>query len=140
MRIRLRITKDLPSGDQQKKATNHEQSLYLILLSELTNFYMLGILFIFQFREYSQRRRSYFYRPRMRQGNVFILFVCVCVCVCLSVCVSVWAITFECLNIETSFLVSRYILTTSRSRLSIKVKVTLVKLASWTVGHQICFL
>ena len=55
------------------------------------------------------------------------LSVCVCVClsvclcVCLSVFLSVQAITFELLNIETSFLVSRYILTISRSSLSIKV-------------------
>ena len=41
--------------------------------------------------------------------------------VCLSVCLSVQAITFEPLDIETSFLVCRYILTISRSRLSIKV-------------------
>ena len=43
------------------------------------------------------------------------LSVCLCVCVCLSVCLSVFlsvqAITFEPLNIETSFLVCRYILT-----------------------------
>ena len=37
----------------------------------------------------------YFYRPRMREGDVFIL----------SVCLSVPAIAFECLDIETSFLV-----------------------------------
>ena len=47
--------------------------------------------------------------------------VCVCVSVCLSVFLSVQAITFEPLNIETSFLVCRYILTISRSSLSIKV-------------------
>ena len=51
--------------------------------------------------------------------------LCVCVSVCLSVCLSVFlsvqAITFEPLNIETSFLVCRYILTISRSSLSIKV-------------------
>ena len=51
------------------------------------------------------------------------LCVCLCVClsVCLSVCPSVQAITFELLHIETSFLVCRYISTTSRSNLSIKV-------------------
>ena len=54
------------------------------------------------------------YHPRMRVGNVFSH-------VCLSVCLSVQAITFESLNIETSFLVCRYILTISRSSLSIKV-------------------
>ena len=51
--------------------------------------------------------------------------VCLCVClsvwVCLSVFLSVQAITFEPLNIETSFLVCRYIFTISRSGLSIKV-------------------
>ena len=47
--------------------------------------------------------------------------VCVCVCVCVSVFLSLQAITFELLDIETSFLVCRYILTTSRSSLSIKV-------------------
>ena len=61
----------------------------------------------------------------MWEGNIFILSVCVCVSVCVSVslcvCVSVWAITFECLGIETSFLVCWYILTISRSSLSIKV-------------------
>ena len=45
----------------------------------------------------------------------------VCVSVCLSVCHSVQAITFELLHIETSFLVCRYIFTTFRSSLSIKV-------------------
>ena len=45
------------------------------------------------------------------------LCVCVCVCVCLSVCLSVRAITFEPVDIETSFLVWCYILTS----LSIKV-------------------
>ena len=43
-----------------------------------------------------------------------------CLCVCLSVCVSVWAITFECLDIESSFSVWWNILTISRSSLSIK--------------------
>ena len=45
----------------------------------------------------------------------------VCLSVCLSVCPSVQTITFEPLHIETSFLVSRYIFTISRSNLSIKV-------------------
>ena len=62
----------------------------------------------------------------MRVGNVFghvCLSVCLCVClsVCLSVFLSVQAITFEPLDIETSFLVCKYILTISRSSLSIKV-------------------
>ena len=47
--------------------------------------------------------------------------VSVCVCVCLSVFLSVQAITFEPPDIETSFLVCTYILTISRSSLSIKV-------------------
>ena len=50
----------------------------------------------------------------MRVSNVFGR-------VCLSVCPSVQTITFEPLDIETSFLVCRYILTISRSGLSIKV-------------------
>ena len=55
-----------------------------------------------------------YYHPRMRVGNVFSH-------VCLSVFLSVKATTFELLDIETSFLVCRYILTISRSSLSIKV-------------------
>ena len=54
----------------------------------------------------------------MRVGNVFGH---VCLSVCLSVFLSVQAITFEPLDIETSFLVCKYILTISRSNLSIKV-------------------
>ena len=45
----------------------------------------------------------------------------VCLSVCPSVCLSVQTITFEPLHIGTSFLVWRYILTISRSSLSIKV-------------------
>ena len=69
------------------------------------------------------------------RGNVFVVsvcvcvsvclsvcvFVCVCVCVFVSVCVSVQPITFEPVDIETSFLVWWYILTISRSSLSINV-------------------
>ena len=51
--------------------------------------------------------------------------LCVCLCVCVSVYLSVFlsvqGITFEPLDIETLFLVCRYILTISRSSLSIKV-------------------
>ena len=67
------------------------------------------------------------YHLRMRIGNNFTqvcLSVCplsVCVSVCESVYVSVQAITFELLQLGTSFSVYRYILTTSRSSLSIKV-------------------
>ena len=72
----------------------------------------------------------------MREDNVFILSVCVgvcmCVCVCLSVCVSLWAITFECLDIQ------KFHFWYGGTRSSLGIKVTLVKLASWTVGHQIC--
>ena len=60
----------------------------------------------------------YHYHPRMRVGNVFSH---VCVCVCLCVCLSVQALTFEPLDTETLFLVCRYILTISRSSLSIEV-------------------
>ena len=44
-----------------------------------------------------------------------------CLSVCLSVYMSIRAITFECLDIETSFLVWWYIWTISRSHLSTKV-------------------
>ena len=47
--------------------------------------------------------------------------VSVCLSVCLSVFLSVQAIAFEPLDIETSFLACRYILTISRSSLSFKV-------------------
>ena len=66
----------------------------------------------------------------MYVGNVFghvCLYVCLSVCVSvslsvyLSVFLSVQVITFEPLDIETSFLVCCYILTISRSSLSIKV-------------------
>ena len=68
----------------------------------------------------------------MRVGNVFghvCLSVCVFVClsVCLSVFLSVQTITFEPLDIESSFLVCMYILTISRSSLSIKVDSVMVK-------------
>ena len=56
------------------------------------------------------------YHPHMRVGNVFSH-------VCLSMYLSVQAITFEPLHIETSFLVCRYIFTIFRSSLSIKVTV-----------------
>ena len=58
----------------------------------------------------------------MRVGNVFgHLCVSVCLSVCLSVFLPIQSITFELLDIETSFLVCRYILIISRSSLSIKV-------------------
>ena len=62
----------------------------------------------------------------MRVGNVFLhvclsVFLSVYLSVYLSVFLSVQALTFELLDIGNSFLVSRYILTISRSNLSIKV-------------------
>ena len=62
--------------------------------------------------------KVYFYHPRMLVGNVFHR---VCLFICPSVCLSVQTITFEPLHIGTSFMVWRYILTISRSSLSIKV-------------------
>ena len=64
------------------------------------------------------RCRLHIYHLHMRIGNVFSH---VCVSVCLSVFLSVQAITLEPLDIETSFLICRYMLTISRSCLSIKV-------------------
>ena len=68
----------------------------------------------------------YFYHSRMWAGNVFghvRLSICpsVCLSVCPSMCLSVQTITFELLHIGASYLVWRYILTISRSSLSIKV-------------------
>ena len=57
-----------------------------------------------------------FFTPRVcGRGNVFIVSVCV------SVCLSVQAITFEAVDTEISLLAWWYILTISRSSLSIKV-------------------
>ena len=70
------------------------------------------------------------YHLLMWVGNVFghvymSVCVCVCLCVCLSICLSVFLsvqpITFEPFDIETIFLVCRYIMTISRSNLGIKV-------------------
>ena len=68
------------------------------------------------------------YHLLMWVGNVFgHVRVSLCVCVCLSVSVylsaflSVQPITFEPFDIETLFLVCRYIMTISRSNLGIKV-------------------
>ena len=74
--------------------------------------------FVFSYNIVETREIYDFYHPRMRVGNVFSH---VCLSVCLSVFLSVQAITFEPLDIETSFLVCRYIFTISRSSLSIKV-------------------
>ena len=54
-------------------------------------------------------------------GQVMFSVVSVCLSACLSVYISVQAITFEPLHIDTSFLVYRYITTISRSYLTIKV-------------------
>ena len=55
-------------------------------------------------------------------GNVFgHVCVSVCVSICLSMCLSIQTVTFEPLDIGPSFLEFRYILTVSRSNLSIKV-------------------
>ena len=74
-------------------------------------------------------------------GNVFSdvclsVFLSVCLSVCLFVCPSVQAIAFEPLNIETSFLVSRYIFTMSRSGLSIKF----IGSRSWSYEKMIILL
>ena len=53
--------------------------------------------------------------PRVQEGSVSILSVYLCVCL------SVRAITFECLDIESSCLVSWHILTIFRSSLSTEV-------------------
>ena len=52
--------------------------------------------------------------------SVISVFLSVCLSVCLSVFLSVQAITFEPLDIETSFLVCMYIRTISRSSLRIR--------------------
>ena len=51
------------------------------------------------------------------RGNIFIVSVCGSV----SVCLSVWAIMFEAVDIETSFLAWWYIMNISRSSWIIKV-------------------
>ena len=57
----------------------------------------------------------------------------------MSVCLSVQAITFECLDLGTSFLAWWYILTISRSSLSIKVigSRSINKCTILTIRHQI---
>jgi len=52
---------------------------------------------------------------RMRRGNAFGR---ICQCVCLSVCL-VRALTFESLDIQTSLLVRRYILISSKSGIKV---------------------
>ena len=81
------------------------------------------------------KRKGYNYRPCLREGNVLVLSVY------LSVCLSVRAIIFECLDVETSFWYVGPNLTISRPSLSInghkvKVKVTLVKWGFPTAGHN----
>ena len=60
------------------------------------------------------KQKTSFYHPRMWIGNNFTQ-------VFLSVCLFVQAIAFELLNLGTSFLLYRIILTISRSSLSIKI-------------------
>ena len=55
----------------------------------------------------------HFYLPRMRVGNVFLGSLCVCV--------SVWTVTFEWVDINISLSVWWYNLTISGSSLCIKV-------------------
>ena len=57
-------------------------------------------------------------------------------CVCLSVCLSVRAISFEEVDIETSCLVRYHILIISRSSFSINFKVNLYKMLILLPGHQ----
>ena len=68
-------------------------------------------------------RRAYYLGFKSKEFYTFTARVCrkVMFSYCLCVCLSFWTITFECLDIETSFLVWWYILTISRSNLSIKV-------------------
>ena len=84
--------------------------LNLIRLSEISG-NVTGLIFIFHIT-------TSYYHPRTWIGNVFSH---VCVCVCLSVFLSIQAVTFEPLDIETSSLVCRYVFATSRSSLRIKV-------------------
>ena len=83
--------------------------------SQALHSYMWHFLQIYKLGEHGVLRvLKAFYHLHMWVGHIFGH-------VCLSVFLSVQAITFEPLDIETSFLVWRYILTISRSSLSIKV-------------------
>ena len=57
---------------------------------------------------------------RLANTKYVRLRLSVCLCVCLSVC-SLWALTSDSLDLETSFLVSKYIFTIPRSSLFVKV-------------------
>ena len=81
-------------------------------MSQHVEFFHSLILHIFIFEIHL--RFSHNYHLRMWVGTVFSH---VCLSVCLSVFLPVQAITFEPFDIETSFLVCRYILTISRSSL-----------------------
>ena len=79
-----------------------------------------------------------FYRPRVRECNIFILPVYLCICL------PVWAITFECLYIEHCIfgMVGHHDHTQVQFEYQgdwVKDKCTLVKWAFWTVEHQIHF-
>jgi len=57
------------------------------------------------------------YHPPVRRGNAFDgVCMCMCMCVCLSFC-TVRALTFDSLDLQTSFLVCRYIFGISSSQL-----------------------
>ena len=92
--------------------------------------YFFPALFCSAYQICSSLKMTHCYHPPMRVGNVFShVCLCVCVSVCLSVCLSVCpsvcpsvqTIPFELLDIESSFLVCRYIITISRSTLSINI-------------------
>ena len=72
---------------------------------------------------------TYAYLPPAYAAEVmFSSCLCFCVCVCV---LSVRAIPFEAVGIETSFLVWWYILTISKSSLGIKGHWVKVKVISW---------
>ena len=73
-----------------------------------------------------------YYLLHKQIGNVFVLSVCPSAHMCVSLFVQ--AITFGRVYIETSCLVWWYILTITRSSLSIKVKYW--KILIWLPGHQ----
>ena len=83
----------------------------------------LNPTYVLEAQTYMSSFRSFetYYHPCMQVGNVFGHVCLVCLSVCVSVFLSVQAITFEPLDTKTSFLACRYILTISRSSLSIKV-------------------
>ena len=96
--------------------------LFCMSWTGVSTYVFFSYLSIFQVDVMFTVTVRYYYHPRMRVGNVFsCVCLCVCVSVCLSVCLSIQTVTFEPFDIETLFLACRYILTISRSSLSIKV-------------------